>query len=72
MSDVRKCDICGRTQFAPDDIRWGVLIVQAIEWTEFDVCPACIDVLMRIPTYEFVEDCNKLATKFKIQMEGDG
>jgi len=67
MSDVRKCDICGRTHLDPDDPGWGVLLMQCTEWDEFDVCPACVSVLRRVPTYVSETPCNKLDSQM-----GDG
>lgn len=63
MSDVRQCDICGRTCWDKDDPRWGVLITTCLEWEEFDVCPACIGTLCSIPPAR-EERANKLQEQF--------
>lgn len=65
MSDVRQCDICGRTRWDKDDPEWGVLITTCLEWEEFDVCPTCIGVLRAIKAVDYLEDGNKLEQQYK-------
>ena len=69
MSDVRQCDICGRTSRDKDDPHWGVLITTCLEWEEFDVCPICIGVLRTIKTVTHLENGNKLAEQYERKEE---
>ena len=68
MSDIRQCDVCGRTSWDKDDPRWGVLITTCLEWDEFDVCPTCIEVLRTIKPMAIVNG-NKLAEQYERKEE---